>query len=111
MYQGKVSSENSVNHFAAQDAYNPRLALEIERMEGCQEIDPPQPREWGFDEHMSEHLKDVAILSGESMDTISDFYWANLAYLQRINELVGLLIKARHQEQKNGMVPKERQFP
>ena len=112
MCAGEVLTAEGVNHLSALDAYIQMLDLEIERLGGRHESHPNpfdqgenntlQATEGDTLDRISAHLKAVATLSGESYDTIVEFYLANIVFLQQMGELVGQFIQVRQKEEKKG---------
>ena len=110
--QGKGVKEDGTNHLASLDAYTQMLDLEaeewqrrIDEITTGKGVDAPPPPEWEPDERLTDHIQEIMTLSGESYDTVSDFYLAYLAYKQRLNDLVGQFAIAQQEEIK-GVLPK-----
>jgi len=87
--RGEVTNEEGVNHLTATNAYAQMLDLELKTK-----------KRWEPDERVTDYLKEIATLSGETYDTINDFYLAHLAHGQRIFQLFEEFNKVIQAEEK-----------
>jgi len=94
----ETKTKDGVNIATALNASAEMLQMDIEEWEGKGETPAPMSTV------IKDHLKEKALLSGESLETVYNVYSAELARCQRLFQLIGQIhvLKAKEENDQKG---------
>ncbi len=111
--KGEIKTQDGLNISTTLNALADLRQMDIEEKEqklaayeaAVERGETPEPiPELKMSSEVHDHLEEVAKLSGENMETINDIYGAELARLQRLNQLIQRMVelKAKEENDKKG---------